>query len=107
MTSLAVLAVPSMFSGFVFKDFFIGFGNFTFADSIILFPANAHFFESDFLPALWRIAPVITSFFLVFLVIVGFDFFSNSFFVNSFVVVQLNKYLRAPLQVLVDFFALN
>ena len=47
--SLAVLAIPSMFSGYVFKDFFIGFGSFIFADSIFLSPNAAHFFESDFL----------------------------------------------------------
>ena len=50
--SLAVLAVPSMFSGYIFKDLFIGFGSFTFSDSILLSPNSAHFFESDFLPAL-------------------------------------------------------
>jgi len=47
--SLAVLAIPSIFSGFVFKDFFIGFGSFIFADSMLLTPNNAHFFESDFM----------------------------------------------------------
>jgi len=52
VTSLAILAIPSMFSGFLFKDFFIGFGGSAFADSIILLPNNSHFFESEFLPAL-------------------------------------------------------
>lgn len=47
--SLAILATPSMFSGFFFKDLFIGFGGFTFADSILLTPTNAHFFESDYM----------------------------------------------------------
>jgi len=49
--SLAILAVPSIFSGFVFKDFFIGFGSFIFVDSMFLDPFSAHFFESDFLYA--------------------------------------------------------
>lgn len=74
VTSLAVLAVPSIFSGFLFKDFFIGFGSFVFADSMFLDPLAAHFFESDFLFASWRILPVLTSFFTIFLVIFGFDF---------------------------------
>jgi len=49
--SLAALAVPSIFTGFLLKDFFIGFGSSAFADSIFLLPLNAHFFESDFLLA--------------------------------------------------------
>lgn len=49
VSSLAILAVPSIFSGFFFKDFFIGFGSFIFADSMYLNPLAAHFFESDFL----------------------------------------------------------
>lgn len=51
VSSLAILAVPSIFSGFFFKDFFIGFGSFIFADSMYLNPLAAHFFESDFLLA--------------------------------------------------------
>ena len=47
--SLAILAVPSIFSGYLFKDFFIGFGSFAFADSIFLSPNASHFFESDYL----------------------------------------------------------
>jgi len=49
--SLSVLAIPSVFSGFLFKDLFLGFGATTFLDSIFLMPENAHFFESDYLPA--------------------------------------------------------
>lgn len=47
--SLAILAIPSVFSGYLFKDFFIGFGSFAFSDSIFLTPNAAHFFESDYL----------------------------------------------------------
>lgn len=47
--SLVLLALPSIFSGFFFKDFFLGFGSFTFLDSIFLVPQNAHFFESDYM----------------------------------------------------------
>lgn len=72
--TLATLALPSILSGYVFKDFFIGFGAFTFSDSIFLSINSSHFFESDYLSAVWRVLPIITSFFLIFLVIFGFDF---------------------------------
>lgn len=72
--SLAVLAIPSVFSGYLCKDFFIGFGSMAFADSVHLNTLSAHFFESDYLPAAWRILPVIASFFTSFLIMFGFDF---------------------------------
>lgn len=105
--SLALLAFPSMFSGYLFKDFFLGFGSFSFADTMFLAPHTAHFFESDYLFATWRITPVITSFFLNFLVVFGFDFlirFKSTFI--SFSAAFL-KPLAGLLQLVVDFFALN
>lgn len=105
---LALLAVPSMFSGFFFKDLFLGFGVFTFADSILALPVNAHFFESDFLPPLTRITPVLTSFFLIFLVIFGFDVVTL-YFLKSFrtVFALISKYLSFYFILAVDFFSLN
>lgn len=105
--SLAVLAIPSIFSGFLFKDFFIGFGSFVFADSIFLNPNAAHFFESDYLPAAWRITPVITSFFTIFLVIFGFDFLFKFLLNFKNFIHNLSFLLKGSLQLLVDFFSLN
>lgn len=48
--SLALLAIPSIFSGFFFKELFIGFGSTIYSDSIFVLPNSAHFFESDYLP---------------------------------------------------------
>jgi len=47
--ALSALAVPSIFSGFVFKDFFLGLGSFAFVDSIFLAPLNSTYLESEFL----------------------------------------------------------
>jgi NADH:ubiquinone oxidoreductase subunit 5 (subunit L)/multisubunit Na+/H+ antiporter MnhA subunit len=106
--SLAVLAVPSMFSGFFFKDLFIGFGAFTFVDSILLLPTNAHFFESDYMFAIWRIAPVVSSFFTIFLVILGFDFLNNQIRPVFFKIFASIKYVLGGLiTFIVDFFSLN
>lgn len=77
--SLSVLAIPSMFSGFFFKELFIGFGVFTYSDSMFLLPNSAHFFEADYLPVSWKLFPVLTSFFIIFLALLGFDFFSRFF----------------------------
>lgn len=84
MLVLAFLALPSIFSGFFFKDLFVGFGSVNFADSIFLLPARSHFFEADFLPASWKVLPVFTSFFSLALVIFGFDFLvrSRSYFLG-------------------------
>lgn len=106
--SLCVLAVPSLFSGFFCKDLFIGFGSFTFADSILLLPTNAHFFESDYLPASFRLIPVITSFFIVFLVILGFDFITLRLAALFARILHLRSTsFRALLLVWTDFFTLS
>lgn len=107
VTSLAILAVPSIFSGYFLKDFFIGFGSFIFADSIFVNASSAHFYESDYLPAAWRLIPVAASFFSVFLAILGFDFLRKpfSFFLLHFTKVYL--VLRGALQFVFDFFSLN
>lgn len=47
---LLLLAIPAMFSGFFFKDLFIGFGSFTFSDSIYNLSENVTFLEADYLP---------------------------------------------------------
>lgn len=108
VTALSILAIPSMFSGFFFKDLFLGFGGFTFADSILLLPNNAHFFESDFLPAMTRIMPVCTSFFLIFLAIFGFDFITMRFSVFlTKLLSAIMLHLKFFLTLTVDFFALN
>lgn len=106
--ALGILAVPSVFSGFFFKELFLGFGGFVFADSILLLPNNAHFLETDFLPATVRIMPVLTSFFLIFLAIFGFDFLVARFHTPFTYLVNLAiKHIGFFSQLLVDFFSLN
>jgi len=105
--SLAILAVPSIFSGFFFKDFFLGFGSFSFADSVLLLPQNSHFFESDYMLAVWRVAPVVTSFTLGFLFAFGFDFmyrFSSSLL---WVRDQFHSIYSGLFLFVGDFFSLN
>ena len=105
--SLAILAVPSIFSGYLFKDFFIGFGSFAFADSIFLSPNASHFFESDYLFATWRITPVVTSFFMIFLVIFGFDFLNKFVWFFKVILTFLKGTFTGAIMLFVDFFALN
>jgi NADH:ubiquinone oxidoreductase subunit 5 (subunit L)/multisubunit Na+/H+ antiporter MnhA subunit len=106
--ALSILAIPSIFSGFFFKELFLGFGGFAFSDSILLLPNNAHFLEVDFLPATTRIIPVLTSFFLIFLAIFGFDFLAMRFRVAfSYLVHLFTKHFGFFSQLLVDFFSLN
>lgn len=107
VSSLCVLAIPSIFSGFLFKDLFVGFGALTFSDSIFLLPESSHFFESDFLPASWRILPVLTSFFACFLAIFGFDFLHVSLLPLMSYFISIYNSSRTLVVLFTDFFALN
>jgi hypothetical protein len=64
--------------------------------------------EVDFLPATTRIIPVLTSFFLIFLAIFGFDFLAMRFRVAfSYLVHLFTKHFGFFSQLLIDFFSLN
>lgn len=106
VSSLFILALPSIFSGFIFKDLFIGFGNFIFDGSIFLLPNSNYFYEAEFLPILWKVLPVITSLFSFFLVILGFDFLYHVFIILKDLWVRIFLFFRLFLVYFVDFFTL-
>ena len=78
---LGILAIFSIFFGFIFKDLFIGLGNITFGNSIYILPENykfntAEFIEYEFYDYKLKLIPLIFSFFGIFLVIILNKFFS-------------------------------
>ena len=57
---LAVLAIPSIFLGYIIKDVFIGIGSPFWNNAVFILPSNT--LDAEFLPSLAKLAPVILSF---------------------------------------------
>jgi len=64
---LASLCLLSIFSGFIFKDVFIGFGTDFWINSIYTISLNTTVSESEFLPVAYKLIPLVITF-LAFLV---------------------------------------
>ena len=80
---LAILSICSIFFGYIFKELFIGLGNFTFGNSIYILPENynfniVEFIEYKFLFINLKLIPLIFSFLGIFLVIFLNFFFSKN-----------------------------
>lgn len=87
---LAFLCLLSIFSGFIFKDLFIGFGTDYWNNAIFNLSLNTNVAESEFLPAMWKLIPLIFSFSGMLLAAViysswFYNFFINNVFVTNFV----------------------
>ena len=61
--SLSILALGSMFSGYLFKDIFIGFGNLIWTNSIYQDSYNTIGVDQEFIPLIVKNVPLIFSFF--------------------------------------------
>lgn len=59
---LFILAFFSIFSGYLFKDLFIGFGSTFFDYSIFILPSNLKIVDAEFLPGYIKVIPLIFSF---------------------------------------------
>jgi hypothetical protein len=96
---LIVLALASIFSGFMFKELFIGFGSFAFSSSIFCLPRHSYFFLPELLPVSWKLIPfffsisgIILAFFSYYFLwprITTFIFLNKSFQINLVPVLQL------------------
>lgn len=58
---LAFLFFGSVFSGYLFKDFFVGIGSFTLQHCIFIFPKHNNFINAEFLPFYIKLIPIIFS----------------------------------------------
>lgn len=90
MVVLAVLAFLSVVCGFVFYDFFLGIGGSVWEGSIFVLPEHFMFFEVEYLPFYWKLAPLALG------VGVLFPVFNKPLVKNS-----------VNLQMVEDFFVLN
>ena len=79
---LLILALGSIFIGFLLKDLFIGIGTSFWNNSIFMFPVNTFFIESEYLPTLNKWLPFIFSLFGIFLAsfinIFNFTFYKST-----------------------------
>jgi len=82
---LLILVIGAIFSGYVLKDMFVGFGSTFFSNSIIVVEANFLHFDIEFLPLNIKLLPTILS-------LLGFLFSTIFYFNRSFLV--FNKYLN-------------
>jgi NADH-ubiquinone oxidoreductase chain 5 len=58
---LAILAIPSIFFGFITRDMVIGFGTSFWGNAIFILPENSNLIESEFIPIFFKILPLILS----------------------------------------------
>ena len=56
---LGLLAIPSMFIGYLTKDLFIGLGSDFWGNAIFINPANFQLIDAEFLPFLPKILPLL------------------------------------------------
>jgi NADH-ubiquinone oxidoreductase chain 5 len=59
---LAVLCIGSIFSGYMTKDLFIGFGSNFFSTSIFVLPENLLIVDAEFIPTYIKLLPTVCSF---------------------------------------------
>nr|YP_003434224.1 NADH dehydrogenase subunit 5 [Chattonella marina]BAI70571.1 NADH dehydrogenase subunit 5 [Chattonella marina] len=58
---LAILAIPSIFIGYLTKDMIIGFGTNFWGNALFVFPDNLTLVDSEFIPISMKLLPVIFS----------------------------------------------
>jgi NADH-ubiquinone oxidoreductase chain 5 len=94
---LAILAVPSIFIGFYFKDMFIGLGTDFWGNSIFVLPENMNRIDAEFLNQFIKLLPVIVTilgFSLSFLCYNFFNYFLFKLKISTFgnkIYIFLNK----------------
>jgi hypothetical protein len=74
--SLIILAFGSLFSGYFFKDSFVGFGSTFWGNSIFILSKNNIHLDCEFIPLFFKNLPLILSvFFIIFALLFNFFFF--------------------------------
>jgi len=77
---LAILAIPSIFIGFYFKDMFIGLGTDFWGNSIFVLPENMNRIDAEFLNQFIKLLPVIVTILGFSLSFLCYTFFNNFLF---------------------------
>jgi NADH-ubiquinone oxidoreductase chain 5 len=77
---LFILAICSIFVGFLTKDLFVGLGTPFWNNSIFILSTNSNIIDSEFVPFFIKLAPIIVSVFSSSLSVFVYYVFSNMFF---------------------------
>lgn len=77
---LAILAVPSIFWGYLTKDLFLGLGTPYWNGALFVLPSHFNIVEAEFLPTSIKLLPVILSVFGATLAFVLYSFYSKELF---------------------------
>lgn len=77
---LFFLSIGSIFSGFILKEFFIGFGSTFLGNSLFILPSHFNLLESEFLPISVKLIPLIFSLSGAFLALLLNHHYSNFLF---------------------------
>ena len=82
---LLVLVLGSLFSGYLFKDMFVGFGSIFFENSILILSKHSVGFDIEIIPIFFKLIPTIFTFSGLCL---SFIFYNNSYLmiINKFIV---------------------
>nr|YP_009495431.1 NADH dehydrogenase subunit 5 [Eunotia naegelii]AWQ64078.1 NADH dehydrogenase subunit 5 [Eunotia naegelii] len=64
-TVLGILAVPSIFIGFFFKDMLVGWGSCFWGNAIYNSPETANVVDSEFIPGFYKLLPIVFSLFVL------------------------------------------
>ncbi|CAM9255738.1 unnamed protein product [Discosporangium mesarthrocarpum] len=60
-TALGILAIPSIFIGYLGRDLFVGLGTGFWSNSIFVLPAGISLIDAEFMPILMKILPLVFS----------------------------------------------
>ena len=71
---LGILALGSIFIGYLTKDMFIGLGSHFWNNAIYIHPKNIQMIDAEFLPTIFKLLPVILSIFGLFLALILYHF---------------------------------
>jgi NADH-ubiquinone oxidoreductase chain 5 len=58
LAPLAILAIPSIFIGYLTKDMAIGLGTDFWGNSVYTLPQNMNLIDAEFIPQIWKLVPV-------------------------------------------------
>lgn len=78
--ALSILVIGSIFSGFLFKDLLIGFGNLFLLTTISTNLQIINLYDSEFLPTIIKLIPLFLGFGGIFLLTLGLKFWKNYLF---------------------------
>lgn len=87
--SLALLSIPSIFAGYMFKDMIIGFGTDFWGNSIFVLPKNMTSVDSEFIDYPFKILPVFLSLSGISIAYTYYAFFSKSLYL-----IKISHFIR-------------